>query len=164
MGERAALIECEHMSANIPERRVSIERRRSVLRALWRGNFARRRIAPRRHAERFVVVTDWFQPHWLAIAIGILILCSVDALFTLSLIANGAFEVNPLMDPLVRGSGQGFALWKFGLTAAGVVLLTLLARLRIFGRAVGVILYMVLGAYVILVGYEVFLLRNIPID
>ena len=152
------------MSANEPDRRLSHERRRSVLRALWRGNFARRRIAPRRHTERFVVVTDWFHPQWLAVAIAILLLCSADAFFTLTLMANGAMEMNPIMDPLVRGSGQGFAFWKIGLTAMGVTLLTVLARLRVFGRAVGVILYIVLGAYVILVGYELFLLRNIPLD
>jgi len=29
---------------------------------------------------------------------------------------------------------------------------------------VGTILYVVLGMYVVLVGYELFLLRNIPID
>jgi hypothetical protein len=151
------------MSAPNQERR-QVERRRSVLRALWHGNFARRRIQPRRNSERFVVVTDWFQAQWLAVAILILLLCSADALFTLTLIANGAAEINPLMDPLVRGSGHEFAYWKFGLTAMGVVSLTLLARLRVFGRAVGVILYMVLGVYVILVGYELFLLRNIPLD
>jgi hypothetical protein len=146
------------------ERRAPQERRRSVLRALWHGNFARRRVAPRRHTERHVVVTDWFQSHWLAVTMLILLLCSADALLTLTLIARGGQELNPFMDPLVQGSGHAFAIWKFGLTALGVVILTLLARLRVFGRAVGTVLYMVLGMYVVLVGYEVFLLQNIPLD
>ena len=114
--------------------------------------------------ERHVVVTDWFHPQWLAVAILILLLCGADAILTLTLISKGASEVNPLMAPLVAGSGRGFAFWKFGLTALGVVFLTLLARLRVMGRAVGVILYIVLGQYVILIGYELFLLRNIPLD
>jgi hypothetical protein len=154
------------MSATAPahERRTSHDRRRSVLGALWRGNFARRRIAPRRRSERFIVVTDWFHPQWLAVVIGILLLCGADALFTLKLISHGASELNPFMDPLVRGSGHSFAFWKFGLTSVGVLLLTLMARLHYFGRTVGVILYVVLAGYVILVGYEVFLLRNIPLD
>jgi hypothetical protein len=80
------------------------------------------------------------------------------------LISHGADEVNPLMDPLVRGSGHSFAYWKFGLTAVGVVVLTLLARLRYFGKTVGWVLYGVLGMYCVLVGYELFLLRNIPLD
>ena len=152
------------MSTPVPERRLRIERRRSVLRALWRGNFARRRLAPRRHNERHAVVTDWFHPQWLAVGMLILLLCGADALLTLTLISRGAVEINPVMDPLVRGSGQSFALWKFVLTSMGVVILTLLAQLKLFGRAVGTILYAVLAMYVVLVGYEIFLLRNIPLD
>ena len=152
------------MSPPQVERRTPVERRRSVLRALWHGNFARRRHAPRRSAERHAAVTDWFHPQWLAIAITVLLLSLADALLTLTLISHGAIEVNPLMDPLVRGSGHQFAYWKIGLTAMGVVVLTLLARLRIWGRPVGYVLYAALAGYVALVIYELFLLRNIPID
>jgi len=152
------------MSASIPERRERIERRRSVLRALWRGNFARRRLAPRRGTERHAVVTDWFHPQWLALAVGILLLSVCDALLTLTLIRHGATEANPLMEPLVAGSGHSFAYWKLGLTAMGVMTLVLLARLRVWGRTVGTVLYLVLATYIVLVGYELFLLRNIPLD
>jgi Domain of unknown function (DUF5658) len=152
------------MTITSPEKRAGQERRRTVLRALWHGNFARRRISPRRQTERSAVVTDWFHPQWLAVAIGILLLCCTDAFLTLTLISHGAIEVNPAMAPLVEGSGHAFAFWKMGLTALGVVLLTVLARLRVFGRGVGVILYIVLAGYVILVTYELFLLRNIPLD
>jgi hypothetical protein len=152
------------MSASIPERRANPERRRSVLRALWRGNFARRRLSPRRSGERHAVVTDWFHPQWLAVGIVILLLCSADALLTLTLISHGAVEINPFMEPLVRNSTHLFAFWKIGLTAAGVTFLILLARLRIWGRGVGTVLYVVLAGYALLVGYELFLLRNIPLD
>ena len=135
-----------------------------MFRALWRGNFERRRIAPRRKAERHPVVTDWFHPQWLAIGMLILLLCSADALLTLTLISRGAQEINPVMAPLVGGSGHAFAGCKLGLTALGVVFLILIARLQVFGRTVGAILYVVLGLYVALVGYELFLLRNIPLD
>lgn len=94
----------------------------------------------------------------------VLLLSFADALLTLTLISHGASEVNPLMDPLVRGSGHSFAFWKIGLTAVGVVVLTLLARLRIWGQAVGGVLYVALGGYVVLIAYELFLLRNIPLD
>jgi hypothetical protein len=146
------------------ERRASHDRRRSVLHALWRGNFARRRHAPRRHTERHAVVTDWFHAQWLAVVIGILLLCVADALLTLTLVSHGAIEINPLMEPLVKGSGHSFGYWKIGLTAVGVLVLTLLARVRYWGKTVGTILYVVLGAYAVLVAYELFLLRNIPLD
>lgn len=151
------------MSKPNVERRTSTERRRSVFRALWHGNFARRRHAPRRSAERHVAVTDWFHPQWLAVGITVLLLSVADAILTLTLISHGATEVNPLMDPLVRGSGRGFAYWKIGLTATSVVVLILLARLRIWGRAVGNVLYVAMLGYVALVVYELILLRNIPL-
>ena len=152
------------MSAPQVERRIRIERRRSVFRALWHGNFARRRHAPRRSTDRPAAATDWFHPQWLVVGILVLLLSFADALLTLTLISHGASEVNPFMDPLVRGSGHGFAYWKMGLTALGVVVLTALARLRIWGRTVGTVLYIALAGYVVLVIYELFLLRNIPLD
>src|SRR6476659_6743579 len=145
------------MSTPLQERRERTDRRRSVLRALWHGNFKRRRVAPRRTHERHAVVTDWFHPQWLGVAIVILLLCCFDAVLTLTLIDHGAYEVNPIMAPLLDGTGQGFALIKVGLTAVGIVFLTILARLRIFGRSVGYILYLILAGYVVLVGYELFL-------
>ena len=109
-------------------------------------------------------MTDWFHPQWLALVVTILLLSVADAFLTLTLIAHGAVEMNPLMDPLVRGSGQSFAYWKIGLTASGVVILTLLSKLRIWGRTVGSVLYIALAGYIVLVIYELFLLRNIPLD
>jgi hypothetical protein len=143
------------------ERRVRTERRRSVLRALWHGNFKRRRVAPRRTHERHAVVTDWFHSQWLGVGILILLLCTFDAVLTLTLISHGAYELNPFMDPLVGGTGRSFAVVKFGLTAVGVVMLTVLARLKVFGRTVGYLLYVILAIYGVLVTYELFLLRNI---
>ena len=145
------------------KRRMPSERRNSILGALWQSSFARRRLGPRRDTDRHPVMTDWFQPQWLATSMIILILSSVDAVLTLALIARGAVEINPFMEPLVRGSGQSFALWKIGLTSMGVIVLTMAARLRVFGRvAVGSLLYVVLVGYLVLVGYEISLLRSIP--
>jgi hypothetical protein len=144
------------------QRKAPRERRMSIFGALWHSSFARRRLAPRRGTDRHPVITDWFHPQWLATAIIILLLSTADALLTLELIARGATEINPMMEPLVHGSGHGFALWKLGLTALGVVLLTLLARMRILGGiAVGSILYIVLCGYLVLVGYELWLLRKL---
>ena len=145
------------------DRRVPADRRLSILSALWQSSFARRRIGPRRGTDRHPVMTDWFHPQWLATAMIILILSCVDALLTLSLVSRGAVEINPLMEPLVRGSGHSFAFWKLGLTSMGVVVLTLTARLRVFGGiAVGSLLYVVLGGYLVLVAYELSLLGSIP--
>jgi hypothetical protein len=131
-----------------------------VLHALVYGSFTPRRRGPRRINERAVVAVDWHHPQWLATSISIVLFSCVDAFLTLLLLQRGAYEANPLMAPLVAGSGVAFALVKIGLTACGVVLLTQLARVRAFGGIpVGLLLYTMLALYGALLVYEYTLLR-----
>jgi hypothetical protein len=91
----------------------------------------------------------------------ITLLSCVDAALTLTLIQHGAYEVNPIMAPIVGGSALVFTLVKVVLTAGGVVLLTLAARVRAFGKIpVSFLLYAVLLAYGALVIYELRLLEE----
>ena len=137
-----------------PERRVA-ERRRHVLRALLLGSFYARRRQPRRAAEQALAAVDWHHPQWLATAILILALCCADALLTQALLERGASEANPLMRPLVLGAALPFTVIKVGITAGSVVLLTLLASLRVFGRLqAGVLLYALVAGYGALILYE----------
>ena len=144
------------------ERRIRRERRFRTLFSLASGSFKRRRHGPRRLFDASIAVTDWYAPQWLAAALVILILCVTDALITLALLGHGAREANPLMDTIVHGDGRRFVAFKFGLTAAGVVVLIMLARVRAFGRLpVSALLYAVLLAYLCLIGYEFTLLRHL---
>jgi len=137
------------------------DRRKRVLWSLVYGSFHPRRRGPRRADENSLTAVDWHHPQWLAIATLIVAFSSADAFLTLVLIGHGAYEMNPLMAPLVGGSAVGFAMTKIGLTAIGVVLLTQLARLRTFGRIpVGAILYSVLVIYGTLIFYEFRLLAR----
>ena len=141
-----------------PERRRG-ERRRQVLRALLLGSFHARRRAPRRVGEQALAAVDWHHPQWLATAILIVTLSCADAALTLALIEHGAYETNPLMRPFVYGSALPFTVVKVALTAGGVVLLTLLASMRLFGRlSAGVLLYALLAGYGALIAYEFSLL------
>jgi hypothetical protein len=141
-----------------PDRRRN-ERRTRVLRALVHGSFHPRRRAPRRAGERTLGAVDWHHPQWLVTAMLIVMLCAADAFLTLVLLGRGASEMNPVMRVLLGSSGLAFAIVKIGLTAPGVVLLTLLARVRTFGGiSVGAVLYGVLAAYAVLVAYEFSLL------
>jgi hypothetical protein len=86
-----------------------------------------------------------------------------DALLTLELLQRGAYEANPFMEPFVHGDPLTFAVVKIGLTGGGIVVLILLARARVFGRVpVAYILYGVLLAYAVLVGYEFWMLQLLP--
>jgi hypothetical protein len=138
------------------------DRRQRILRALIIGSFRPQRRIPRRAGERTVGAIDWHHPQWLATAMLIVLFSSADALLTLMLMERGAYEINPLMKPLVGGSALGFTLVKVGLTAGGVVLLTVIARIRAFGRfRVGLLLYLVLAAYGTLVAYEIGMLDRL---
>jgi hypothetical protein len=119
-----------------------------------------RRLGPRREGEHRLAAVDWHHPWWLAIATLILALCAADAVLTVVLISRGAYELNPVLAPLVGGgSGVLFAVVKVGLTGFGVVLLTLLSRFKAFGRMpVALLLYGVLAGYAVLVTYELRLL------
>ena len=145
-------------ASDTDERRSCQDRRSGTLRALLYGSLKPRRRDPRRLADDRYATVDWHESRWLAVAMLILILSCADALFTLTLLANGAYEANPVMASLLEGSGRWFAFAKIGLTSGGVILLTVFARARAFGRIpVGSVLYAVLFGYATLVAYEYWL-------
>jgi hypothetical protein len=142
-----------------PERRRGPDRRNRVARALMYGSLHPRRLAPRRDGEHRLGAVDWHHPWWFAIATLILVLCATDAVLTFVLISRGGYELNPLLAPLIGGSGLLFVAVKVGLTGIGVVLLTLLSRVKAFGRMpVALFLYAVFAAYGALIVYELSLL------
>jgi hypothetical protein len=147
---------------DLVNRRTGTDRRKRPFYALLVGSFARRRRDPRRDREAHLAAVDWHDARWLAVALGILVFCCADAVLTLTLLSHGAYEANPLMRPLVLGSGGSFVAWKLTLTGAGVLALVVVARLRAFGGLpVGFFLYVILGLYGLLVGYELWLLDRL---
>lgn len=140
-------------------RRNRRDRRKGTLRSLIHGSFSPRRRGPRRDDDLSLTAVDWHHPQWLAVAILTLLLCTADGLLTLTLLANGAYEANPVMQPLVGQSPLTFALVKMGLTSGGLVVLILLARVRVLGGIpVSFLLYTVLLGYGTLVAYEFWLM------
>jgi hypothetical protein len=148
------------LASAVTDRRNAPDRRKRTLYSLLYGSFNPRRRGARRTDARSLRDLDWHHPQWLAVAILIVVLSCVDAALTLVLLAHGAYEVNPIMAPIVGGSALVFTLVKVGLTAGGVVLLTLAARMRAFGRIpVSFLLYAVLAGYGTLIVYELRLLE-----
>jgi hypothetical protein len=144
------------------DRRRPAERRKRTLRALIHGSLTPRRHGSRRDGDQSLSAVDWHHPQWLAVAILTLLMSVGDALLTITLLQRGAYEANPFMAPLVHGSPLAFAIIKIGLTSGGVVVLTLLARARLFRSVpVSFILYALLFGYAVLVGYEFWLLQTL---
>lgn len=145
-------------------RRSGRERRKRTLHGLLAGHWLRRRREGRRGTENAAML-DWHSAHRLGVAILVLLLSVGDAFMTLTLMRHGANEANPLMAPLIEGGGPGFAYWKLGLTAFGVVVLTALARVRLLGVIpAACLLYLVLFGYVGLIAYEWHLLHRYGTD
>ena len=145
------------------DRRGRPDRRRRFWWSLLYGGISPRRRRPaRRHADARFQAVDWHAPHLWAVSIGILILSGVDAFLTVRLLSGGAVEINPFMALFVEGNGAVFAGMKMAITGICVALMVLLAGYR-FMRVVRVdaILYCVLGAYILLVGHEMEMLRAI---
>jgi len=151
----------EHAAVNSSsaDRRSQHQRRRRHVWAVAYGSFNPRRRATRRSQEHHIQFVDWHDAHLLAVALGIVLLSSIDAFLTLNLLTQGAQEVNPVMEQLLYRNIAMFATVKMALTGLGVMTLVVLSRCRVFGKfRVDVGLYLTLAAYAALVFYEFSLL------
>jgi hypothetical protein len=146
--------------ASAPERRRQLDRRTLSWRTFIQGSITPRRRGNRRGHE-FEALVDWHEPHLLFLAIMILLLSVTDAFLTLTLIAQGAEEANPVMAFLLDRMPRLFAFVKIALTGIGIVVLVALARARVFRviRIANIIHWCMLG-YVLLIVYEAWLLRE----
>jgi hypothetical protein len=146
------------------ERRVLADRRAQTMRSLLAGGWHARRRDPRRSESVRPGSIDWHAPQWFAAALVVLLLSMADTFLTLLLVQNGAMEINPLMAPFVIGGGRSFAFLKLALTASAVAVLVVLARVPAFGRLLaGPILVGTAFLYVLLVGYELWLVQRLPL-
>ena len=87
-------------------------------------------------------------------------MCIIDAFFTLTLLTNGATEINPVLAYLLQHFPGYFAILKVTLTGAGVVVLVAIARARVFKLVrVKTVLQCIFAGYVALVAYEVWMMK-----
>ena len=143
------------------ESRTSGERRRPTFQTFLRSSTTPRRRGGRREEERDGVV-DWHEPQLLFLALMIVVLSVSDAFFTLTLLTNGAVEVNPVLAYLLQNHPGYFAILKMTLTGVGVVVLVAMARKRVFRiMRVRTVLQWFLAGYVVLIAYEVWLMRTV---
>lgn len=143
-----------------PERRSGEDRRALTARSFLQGGLTPRRHRARR-AEETALFVDWHEPHLFLLAVSILALSVLDAFLTLTLLAQGAHEANPLLDWLLDAHPALFASVKMGLTGAGVVVLVAAARARVFKVRVVTLMHACLAAYGALIYYEWMLLSRL---
>jgi hypothetical protein len=149
-------------AADCGERRNRTERRRRRVWSICYGSFnPRRRTHPRRAGDLRFHSLDWYSAHLLAVAMGISVLSMADAFLTVTLLNHGAVEVNPLMAALLHRGAAAFTIFKMTTTSVCVLALVVLSRHR-FMRLIRVeiVMYVVLGTYLSLIGYELWLLQK----
>ena len=146
------------ISGQIADRRYSINRRDGVWWPFLYGNFRPRRRGSRRQVDKHDFLFDWHEPRILFLAIGLLLLSCVDALFTLNLLELGATEANFVMASMLEQSVERFLAVKLSLTALSLMILVATAR-RQFFRALNVehLMQAFFGGYLLLICYEVYM-------
>jgi len=109
----------------------------------------------RREVDTEVIFLDRHHPWLFFLAVGTMLLSSVDAFLTLQLIEKGMIEANPVMHAaMIRGTGF-FISCKLSLTALGIFALVYLAKSHFLNRfRTGLFLTAFFSAYACLVCYE----------
>lgn len=150
------------MSEVAVENRAVIDRRTLSWRTVLYGFVRSRRRQHRREQETEVRFLDWHHPWLFFLAVGTMLLSSLDAFMTLLLIERGMVEVNPVMAAVMGHGTAWFAASKLFMTGAGVLVLVYLAKSHFLNRfRTGLFLTMIFSFYACLVCYEfVYLLRT----
>ncbi len=151
-----------HPVCSLSDRRISRDRRTITWWSMCYGGFRPRRRAHRRGADDFIGHTDWLDSELLYLTMGILVLCTADAIMTLNLLRMGAQEANFFMAHLIERNEFLFGATKMALTGLGLILMVMYARFRLF-RLIRVqnILRIFFFGYFALIGYEAVLYRLI---
>jgi len=143
----------------IAERRNIHDRRRHSWRTLTYCGFegrGRRRHARRNDCDYYL---DRYDPRLVITGMLVLLMSSLDAVFTLTLIGRGASEANYFMARLMETSDELFVAVKLVITVFGIVFLLMHAHFR-FWRTISAkrLLQAVVVMYSLLISYELVLL------
>ena len=156
----------------VPKHRFNVDRRSGIdrrnqgrirLRSLLLGG---KRENIRRKVDkqkRFHV--DQYSALFFAAIVIILTLSAIDALLTLFLIGNGAFELNPIMAYYIQIGPYWFLSVKYSLTCIGVVSLLILRNiyLKPFKIYTGSLLYFLTAVFITVVAWQLYLVSNVII-
>ena len=105
---------------------------------------------------------DHYDPRLVMTGLLVLLLSSLDALFTLTLLGKGAYEANILMAALLDVGTLPFVITKVAVTTFGVLFLLMHSQFRIMQVTSGQrMLEMLAGVYGLLIIWELYLLGTI---
>lgn len=142
-----------------PERRTDQERRTYSLKSMYCCLMHPRRSHGRRSSDRRFPILDTFDSGVFSLVILLTLFSILDAAFTLTLIARGSRELNPLMEYFLTLGTLPFMLAKLALTTIPGLILVAACNVRVFSalRCHSLLAAMV-GMYAGLMLYEILLL------
>lgn len=144
------------------EKRQLSDRRKRPTPLLSRYSIKGRRKKARRSAEGNDYYIDQYELSYLILTLSILILCFLDAYFTVNILQLGGVELNPLMSIIIyENPVLSFAV-KYLITACSVIFILIHKNFKIFGKVKSCsIIYLVFSVYSLLILFEIYLLITI---
>ncbi len=141
------------------ERRQQAERRVYTLTSMYRCLVSPRRTCGRRASDRRFAVLDTFDAGVVTLVILLTVFSILDAAFTLTLIARGGEELNPVMNYFLTLGTLPFMLAKMLLTTIPGLVLVASSNVAVFSRLrCRSLLAAMVGMYAGLMLYEILLL------
>ena len=123
----------------------------------------KRRIIRRKEDRERIFLVDQYSPMLFVTIVAISFLCIIDALLTLFLLKQGAYETNPIMAYLLNIGPHAFFVPKYVLTILGTFGLfffrcVVIQKLNLTTQS---LLYLGAWLYVMVVAWEVYLVYQV---
>ncbi len=145
------------MSLEHGERRILRDRRKHATPGLSRFTLSGRRKLFRRRSDR---ERGGYIDHYNAgLFIALILITSLnilDSFFTMLVLDDGGWEVNPIVRSVIDSCGDGFWVWKFFLVSFSLILLALHSNFAHVRAAINALCFI----YIAVVLYQMFLITG----
>jgi hypothetical protein len=136
------------------DRRILKDRREKPTSALSRFSLRGQRRAFRRKEDKERAgYVDHYSPGLLFLLTLVVGLNVLDALFTMMILDDGGWEINPIVRSVIQLYGDGFWMWKFTIVSIPLILLCLHSKFRLALPAI----LGITAISVIVILYQIFL-------
>jgi len=139
------------------EQRKIPDRRKNPTKPFSRYTIIGKRRKARRAEEDQNYYVDWYETRDFIFILSIVLLCILDAFFTLRIITNGGSEVNPLMINFIARSPVACLALKYVVTVICLIIILMHKNFIIFNKLRAyTVIYLIFAIYLVLVGYEAY--------
>ena len=143
------------------EKRRRPDQRSVPTRPLSRHSLRGHRKKARRQEEDRNYYVDRYEPRYLVLISLILILCILDAYFTLKIIDLGGKELNRFMLVFINTKPVAALVFKYLVTAVSIVFILIHKNFLVFGKVrIASLIYVFFWVYLTLIAYEAVIFLN----